>query len=107
MSKDKKKKKRSKCKYIFQLDNIDTLKINIKYGLEITNNLPSIQAHNRPANTTDLQSLTGVSSNSIEIKTNLSKVSPERISFYDEAKRLRSCCLTTGVSTYCWWCKHQ
>jgi hypothetical protein len=95
--------KKSKSKYIFALKGIDVLKIMSKYGINVSSNIQSI-SHIHPDNTTDLTSLR--ESNSF-FKQN----EPEKFSFLDEAKRLRSCTQSQvdyeNGKRWCWWCKHQ
>jgi hypothetical protein len=93
--------KKSKSKYLFVLKNIDVMKIMSKYGIHVSSNIPSI-SHIHPINTTDLTSL--------RESTFLKHKEPEKITFLDEAKRLRSCTLSKidfeKGKRWCWWCKY-
>ena len=96
--------KKSKSKYIFLLRQIDVLKVMSKYGIRVSSNLPSV-SHVHPDNTTDLTSLRDSSHSFLKQKE------PDKISFLDESKRLRSCTLSQidykNGKRWCWWCKHQ
>ena len=91
--------KKKKSKYNFRLKNIDVIKINARYGLSISNNIPS-ESHVNPSNTTDLSQLDGTGSSS----------SPSTIKFMDETKRVLTCTLSSidfeKGDRFCWWCKH-
>jgi hypothetical protein len=97
------KKSRSK-KYIFTLVNINTEKIDQKYGITIISNIFSNDKP--PDNTTNITELSEMKSN-----TNINS-----ISFLDETKRIYQCSVsmidfTTGKDTEflkysCYWCRH-
>jgi len=99
--KSKSKKSKSKSKYLFTLKNIDVMRINAKYGINSSCNIPCM-SHIHPDNTTDLSSLRET--------THLKNREPEKISFLDESKRLRSCTLCSvdfkDGHRWCWWCQH-
>ncbi len=93
--------KKSKSKYLFVLRKIDVMKIMSKYAINVSSNIPSI-SHIHPINTTDLTSL--------RESTFLKHREPEKMTFLDEAKRLRSCTLSKidfeKGKRWCWWCKY-
>ena len=100
------KKPRKSKKFNFILKNINTDKIDQKYGISIVSNL----THNndeQPVNTTKLSELNDIYSNN----------HTESISFLDETKRMYQCCIsmidfnsgdnvTNLTNYYCFWCKH-
>ena len=91
--------KKKNSKYNFRLKNIDLIKINARYGLSVSNNIPN-DSHIHPSNTTDLNQLEGVGS----------KNSPPTIKFMDETKRVLTCTLSSidfdKGDRFCGWCKH-
>jgi hypothetical protein len=97
------KKTRSK-KYIFTLVNINTEKIDQKYGITIVSNIFSNDKP--PDNTTNITELSEMNST-----TNINS-----ISFLDETKRIYQCSVsmidfTSGKDTEflkysCYWCRH-
>ena len=97
------KKTRSK-KYIFTLVNINTEKIDQKYGITIISNI--FTNEKPPDNTTNINELTDLNSSNVI----------NSISFLDETKRIYQCSVsmidfTTGKDTEflkysCYWCRH-
>ena len=93
---------RKSKKYIFTLKNINTEKVDTKYGITIISNIET--NNERPNNTTNLTELADIS-NSIEI-----------VSFIDETKRMYQCNVsmidfTTKqnckfLNYNCYWCRH-
>ncbi len=92
-----KKKRRSKCKYLFRLGPIDILKISSAYGIGAISNI-SFQSSSNPDCTTGLNELSLTTSQE-----------PDKISFFDAAKRHRHCFVLSqfSSSSWCWWCKHS
>jgi hypothetical protein len=92
-----KKKRRSKCKYLFRLGPIDVLKISSAYGIGAISNI-SFQSSANPDCTTGLNELSLTTSQE-----------PDKISFFDAAKRHRHCLVLSQFSnsSWCWWCKHS
>ena len=84
MSSSSKSTRKSKSKYIFKLYGIDLMKINFKYGINVSSNIPS-SSNVHPLNTTDLSSLRDV--------MRLKQKDSTKITFLDESKRLRACTL--------------
>ena len=90
-------------KYIFTLRSINIDQINAKYGIELRDNFTA--SEDNPDITTKLTAL-----NHIE------KGTPEIISFLDESKCIRSCCVSmidfvskkdVNLLRYnCFWCRH-
>jgi hypothetical protein len=94
-SKKEPKKRKSKSKYLFRIDGIDVININNLYGVSIACNIPS-NSHAIPQNTTDLNNLAASE-----------QITPDKITYFDESKRLRTCSIINPVTkTWCWWCKH-
>ena len=106
MEKTKVVKTRKSSKYIFSLKNINTEKVDQKYGItlisNITNNI------DQPKNTTTITKLNELDKN----------VSLDIVSFLDESKRLYQCniCMidfstqenTENLKGYnCYWCKNS
>lgn len=99
------KKTRKSKKYNFVLKNINTDKIDQKYGISIMSNLS--QNDDQPINTTKLSELNDIYSNS----------QPDSISFLDETKRLYQCYVSMidfnsgenvkNLNYNCFWCKHS
>jgi len=97
------KKTRSK-KYIFTLVNINTEKIDQKYGITIVSNIFSNEKP--PDNTTSINELTEMNSSAVI----------NSISFLDETKRIYQCSVSmidfnSGKDTEflkysCYWCRH-
>jgi hypothetical protein len=97
-------KRRSK-KYIFTLFNLNTEKIDQKYGITIISNIYNNNNDNPPNNTTKLIELEELDNSSLEI-----------VSFLDETKRIYKCLVSmidfsSGKETEylkysCYWCKH-
>ena len=88
-------KKKTKCKYLFQLNGIDVFKIHTKYGIPIEDDInPSCP----PENTTQITMLTS------DDESNRGK-----INYLDETKKLRSCTVSQinfdQPDLCCWWCK--
>jgi hypothetical protein len=98
------KKTRKSKKYIFTLCNINTEKIDQKYGITIISNI--FTNEKPPDNTTKITELSDLNSNT----------SCNIISFLDETKRIYQCTVsiidfTTGKDTEflkysCYWCRH-
>lgn len=98
------RKKRKSNKYVFILKNINTEKIDKKYGISIISNIT--QTELQPDNTTKLTELS-----EIECEKSL-----ETISFLDEAKRIYQCNISmidfnTGkdvnfLKYNCFWCRN-
>ena len=94
---------RKSKKYTFTLKNINTEKIDTKYGITIISNIET--NNERPNNTTNLSELADIS-NSIEI-----------VSFLDESKRLYQCNVSMidfttkknckSLNYHCYWCRHS
>jgi hypothetical protein len=91
--------RKRKSKYAFVLKNIDVIKINAKFGIDV--NVP-LQSLEQPPKTTDLNSLCR--------PNHLPTVEPKRLSFLDESRRMRTTTLTQPHmkdDLWCWWCKHS
>jgi hypothetical protein len=98
------KKSRKSKKYIFTLSNINTEKIDQKYGITIISNI--FTNEKPPDNTTKITELSDLNSNT----------SCNIVSFLDETKRIYQCTVsiidfTTGKDTEflkysCYWCRH-
>ena len=96
------KKKRKSKKYIFTLKNINTEKIEQKYGITIVSNIANVDDI-PPENSTKL--------------TELAEEHVDVISFLDETKRLYQCHISMidfksgeDVKTLkycCYWCRHK
>ena len=94
---------RKSKKYTFTLKNVNTEKVDTKYGITIISNIET--NIERPNNTTNLTELTDIS-NSLEI-----------VSFLDETKRLYQCNVSMidfatkqnckFLSYNCFWCRHS
>lgn len=86
-------------KYVFTLNNIDVIKVCRQYGI---NSPCNIETSLKPDNTTDLSSLR---------ESSMKNQTPEKMSFLDQSKRLRSCTLSKidfdNTDYWCWWCKHS
>ena len=95
-------KKKTKSKYVFTLKGIDLMKVNAKFDINTSCNIPS-NSHIHPDNTTDLSTLQATKS--------LHVAQPMEISFLDQSKRLRMCTVSSvdleNGPRWCWWCKHQ
>ncbi len=98
---DTKTKRKSKSKYRFTLEGVDVMSINTKYGISSSCNIPS-RSHIHPDNTTDLSTLRET--------THLKQKEPEKMTFLDEAKRLKVCTICSvdfdKTNRWCWWCQH-
>ena len=98
------KKTRKSKKYIFTLSNINTEKIDQKFGITIVSNI--FTNEKPPDNTTKITELSDLNSNT----------SCNIVSFLDETKRIYQCTVsiidfTTGKDTEflkysCYWCRH-
>ena len=98
----KKVKRNIKKKYDFVLKNIDIIKINNTYGIEIPSH--DNTEDEKSSNTTKLTEL------------NTLRGTPEVISFLDESKRLHSCHISmidfasrmdiNLLRYHCFWCRH-
>ncbi len=98
------KKSRKSKKYVFTLCNINTEKIDQKYGITIISNI--FTNEKPPDNTTKIAELSDLNSNT----------SCNIVSFLDETKRVYQCTVsiidfTTGKDTEflkysCYWCRH-
>ena len=96
------KKKRKSKKFIFTLHNINTEKIEQKYGITIVSNIANVD-EKPPENSTKLTELT-------EDHTDV-------ISFLDETKRLYQCHISMidfksgedvkNLKYCCYWCRHK
>jgi hypothetical protein len=93
---------RKSRKYMFTLKNINTDKIDNKYGITIISNINNV--NEQPSNTTNLSELTDIS-NTIEI-----------VSFLDDNKRLYQCNVSMidlitkqhckFLKYNCYWCRN-
>jgi hypothetical protein len=98
----KKKLQNKNGKYIFFLKNINSDKIDSRYGITIISNINDTDTK-QPTNTTNIEDL----SNSIN--------TPEIISFFDESKREHKCNISMidfdtrinirSLSYNCFWCR--
>lgn len=89
-------------KYVFTLKNVDTEKVDLKYGISLISNIASEEIP--PSNTTNISEL------STERST------PEIISFLDESKKVHQCNVSmidfsTNIETSllrynCYWDRH-
>ena len=70
-------------KYIFTLFNLNTEKIDQKYGITIISNIYNNNNENPPDNTTKLIELEELDNSSVEI-----------VSFLDETKRIYKCLIS-------------
>lgn len=96
------KKKRKSKKYIFTLKNINTEKIEQKYGITIVSNIANVDDI-PPENSTKL--------------TELAEEHVDVISFLDETKRLYQCHISMidfksgeevkNLKYCCYWCRHK
>jgi len=96
---------RKSTKYVFTLKNINTEKIDQKYGITIISNIS--QNVEQPNNTTTLTELSEINKNT----------SLDIISFLDESKRLYQCNVsmidfssgknTDSLKYKCYWCKYN
>jgi len=105
MEKTKVVKTRKSSKYVFNLKNINTEKVDQKYGIILISNISNNVE--QPTNTTTISDLNELDKN----------VSIDIVSFLDESKRLYQCnvCMidfvtkdnTENLKGYnCFWCKH-
>ncbi len=98
-------KKRKSSKYVFTLKNVNTEKVDQKYGITLISNISNFD--NQPQNTTKLTELTD---------TFINKPA-QVISFLDESKKLYQCNISmidfeTGndIETLrynCYWCRNK
>ena len=90
----KKPKRKTKCKYLFVLKNIDVMKIYSKYGIPMHQDISG----GPPINTTQIKML---EKEPMEMETS--------VNYLDETKKLRSCIISkidfTKKNICCWWCK--
>jgi len=105
MEKSKTVKTRKSSKYVFSLKNINTEKVDQKYGIALISNITNNTF--QPTNTTTITEL-----NELDKNTSL-----DIVSFLDESKRLYQCnaCMidfstqenTENLKGYnCYWCKN-
>lgn len=105
MKEEKQIRTRKSTKYVFTLKNINTEKIDTKYGITIISNLT--QNTSQPVNTTTLIELSEINKDkSLDI-----------ISFLDESKKNYHCNISmidfkTGNNVHdikykCYWCRHS
>ena len=98
-------KKRKSIKYVFTLKNVNTEKVDKKYGISLISNISNVD--NQPQNTTKLSELT----DTLCVKPN------QVISFLDESKKLYQCNISmidfeTGndielLIYNCYWCRNK
>lgn len=91
-------------KYVFLLKNINTDKIDLKYGITLMSNMNDTDIK-QPDNTTNISDLV------------LNKSTPEVISFLDESKREHKCNVSMidfetrkdirTLNYNCFWCRHS
>ena len=99
------KKKRKSKKYIFTLHNINTEKIEQKYGITIVSNIANVDEA-PPENSTKLTELSELNNEHVDV-----------ISFLDETKRLYQCHISMidfksgedikNLKYCCYWCRHK
>lgn len=99
------KKKRKSKKYIFTLNNINTEKIEQKYGITIVSNIANVDDI-PPENSTKLTELAELNNEHTDV-----------ISFLDETKRLYQCHISMidfksgedvkNLKYCCYWCRHK
>jgi hypothetical protein len=99
------KKKRKSKKYIFTLHNINTEKIEQKYGITIVSNIANVDEA-PPENSTKLTELAELNNEHVDV-----------ISFLDETKRLYQCHISMidfksgedikNLKYCCYWCRHK
>lgn len=106
MEKEKKSgKTRKSHKYSFTLKNINTEKIDQKYGIVILSNITEFE---KPENTTSITELTDKTKD----------ISMELVSFLDETKKIYQCMVTMidflsnkeiikAKGYKCFWCRHS
>lgn len=97
-------KKRKSSKYIFILKNVNTEKVDQKYGITLISNITN---SNQPNNTTNLT----------ELKDDFANKPIQVISFLDESKKIYQCNISmidfnTGnevnnCNYNCFWCRHS
>lgn len=99
------KKTRKSRKYVFTLNNVNTEKVENKYGITLTSNISVVD--NPPINSTKLTELTDMNNDGSTLDV---------ISFLDETKRLYQCNIsmidfrsgkeTRDLKYHCYWDRH-